>query len=102
MLYSIAVLLRSGGDWMPNSRLLTQYGAFYAVLLLVSLQRIDRPGGPPGRSLAIAVACLLLLLFPLVQTLSLSISRLRDGAPPFELYHAVGYPFWRETAPRLA
>jgi len=102
ILYSLAVPLRSGGDWMPNSRLLTQYGVLYAVLLLLILQRMARPGSLPDRSRAIVVASVLLLLMPLVQTLSLSIGRLRAGAPPFELYHAAGYPFWRETAARLA
>jgi arabinofuranosyltransferase len=78
-----AVVLANGGDWMPNSRLLSVYAPLLAVLLAVVLQRVagggaaDAGGAPPpqphpgarrrgGALAALALACgvALMLVLP--------------------------------------
>ena len=35
IVFSFVIVLRSGGDWMPNYRLLSQYGILYSVLFII-------------------------------------------------------------------
>jgi len=79
ILFSYAVAIRNGGDWMPDYRLLTQYSPVYSVLFIVLLGR---------RAIPIDVA-LALLAFPVAQTVlqaveqrkpfSISIVRATEG-----------------------
>jgi hypothetical protein len=64
LLFSMVVMVRNGGDWMGNHRLLVQYGILYSVLLIVLVS---------NHSLSILFASALVIL-PFLQTTNLFIT----------------------------
>ena len=87
ILFSWAVALRNGGDWMPDYRLLNQYGVLYSILFITLIKtRVV--------STYLAMA---LLAFPVTQT----IFERADGRPrPPITASASG--FWADTTQRLS
>ncbi len=88
ILFSYAVTLRNGGDWMPGYRLLMQYGPLYSVLL------IDLVGKREMRS----IVALALLLPGMIQ---LSQAAIGKGRPDFVI-RSHGDSFYGEATSRLA
>jgi hypothetical protein len=39
IIFSYIIALRNGGDWMPNNRLTVQYGAMYAIVLMLAISQ---------------------------------------------------------------
>jgi hypothetical protein len=83
------VTVRNGGDWMPHSRLLLQYGPIWAVLSLLAIERLDWQMRQVRW----------LLAWPAAITLTLLVSQ-RDGIGRLEQPGGVG-AFWTESAQRL-
>jgi hypothetical protein len=121
ILYSFIIPLRSGGDWMPASRLLIQYGSAYSAVLVVWLGRFgaaSRSRQEPGqavrhssapktarrelRETAMLVVCLVLLVLPAQRTAKAAIIRWGEHAPLFDLRPTPGFPFWDVVAERLS
>jgi arabinofuranosyltransferase len=97
ILFSFAVALRNGGDWMPYFRLLSQYGVLYFIMLLVILSEkvmVVYKG--------VLMALFALLIFSFVQTSTLFMDRLKSGAPFTNIHYTPGFSFWDETAERLS
>jgi len=117
ILYSFVVVLRSGGDWMREFRLLSQYGSLYGCLLLLTLSALLTADGwrvPSRKALergvasrssfncwALAAFLLGLMVTPMWKTASAAFQRFAGGAPFFAMLHTPGFEFWDSAALRL-
>jgi hypothetical protein len=92
ILFSFIVIMRNGGDWMPNFRLLFLYGALYASLIIPLLKKST-----------ISVIFVAAFLFgPLIHVSDLTLNRIRNE-PEFNLVeYSPGMTFWGDTASRLS
>lgn len=90
--YSVVVAVRNGGDWMPNFRLLAQYGVVYSILFIALIGRGVIP-------LPVAVT---IFIVPLVQTTQLAFTRMQQSQDFRLVTYDANWAFWGEAAQRVA
>ena len=92
ILFSFVVVIRNGGDWMPNFRLFFLYGAFYACLFILLFKK-----GIINVILGIA-----LLIGPFIHVSDLVLYRIRhENITTFTDFSPDMF-FWGEAVDRLA
>ena len=92
ILFSFVVILKNGGDWMPNYRLIILYSAFYACLLFPLLKN-----GTLSVILSLAI-----LAGPLIHMSDLALARLRHEQDFALVDYSAGMNFWAEASGKLS
>lgn len=92
ILFSFVVILKNGGDWMPNYRLIFQYGILMACLVIVLLKE---------KSISIVIG-IALLIGPFIQTVDLFLYRIRHEENFQIAEFSAGMPFWKEAVDNLS
>lgn len=91
ILLSFVIAIRNGGDWMPNYRLLLQYGALYSVLLVLWIRR---------KVISLVVA-LSLLSYPFFQS-ACSLERVNSYRSMGFVNTRADHLFWAEAVSRVS
>ncbi len=87
--FSYIVVIRNGGDWMPNHRLILQYAALYAVLLILLLRR----------NIIWIIIVSILVIYPFTQTIYYALMR---NVYSFSIINPdCNLRFWEDTIKRL-
>ena len=92
ILFSFIVVMKNGGDWMPNFRLLFLYSGFYACLFFILLKQ---------GTLSI-IFSLALLVGPFILTSDLALARIRHEQNFSFVDYSAGMNFWGEASSQLA
>lgn len=91
ILLSFMIAIRNGGDWMPNYRLLLQYGVLYSVLLILWIRR---------KVISLIVA-LSLLSYPFFQS-AYSLERVNSYRIMGFVNTQADHRFWAEATSRIS
>lgn len=92
ILFSLVVVTKNGGDWMPHYRLLFLYGTLYACIFIILLKK-----GTLNLFLSLAI-----LLGPLIQVSDAALHRIRYDQDFLLVDYTPDMEFWGESVERLS